>query len=730
MRSVVDRDLLAMCGAALLYELSADSRLKLRVSPDPPRRGRAASYRPMRLLGGCARRTSAMCGHGVQAAYDHTRHPHVQCEGSEAQVGVFIPLARAIPRPAGELLRICRALCHLALEELINTPLLVFATREQLMTWVFQESDPMGGAAGEAYANTLKSPGMQPEHVLAREAIQNSVDAGIEGQKVLVRFRHRFLTGSDKAKFAEAAGLHDIAARRKQLELATPNSLPTLKKHAIPLSLLYVEDYGAEGLSGDPHDKSSNFYRLLLSLGDRSKVRTGRGTGGSYGFGKSVYSSSSAIQTIFAYTRFIDASGAERTRLFGCGYYMSHEYKSRSYSGRAWFGTQVHADQLGRVVVDPLENRAADALAKKLGFELRRDGDLGTTILIVDATVNLSDIIVGVEDWWWPRLIQNKLDVEVVKADGVTSVPRPRRNEELRPFIEAFEIAIGVATPKAGTQKQNVLNRLKDMPLGTCGFVVAPLNEQGIPLVRTDRYNSVALIRAPLMVVAYKSFSETAPIVVGSFVAADEVDEVLKKSEPPAHDRWDPDSANLRDAEGAGKETVAAVLSRIKGGLKRFQGEAAPPAPPKQKRLTLLERALGTYFRPQTLGPTSPPLPVSSPLHLEFTAQPRAEAAEDGMLRLHSAFAVSLDPTAEEDAVRLRLRVNCPVLEDEGQEGEELRLLIQSDGVATQLDELDRHLLRFTLKKGCKAHFSVESEPYDPAWSVRLRPEIDQEESQ
>ena len=50
------------------------------------------------------------------------------------------------------------------------------------MSWVFQESDPMGGAPGEAYANTLKSTGMPPEHVLAREAIQNSVDAGIEGE--------------------------------------------------------------------------------------------------------------------------------------------------------------------------------------------------------------------------------------------------------------------------------------------------------------------------------------------------------------------------------------------------------------------------------------------------------------------------------------------------------------------------------------------------------------------
>lgn len=73
------------------------------------------------------------------------------------------------------------------------------------MSWIFQDSDPMGGAAGEAYANTLKSPGMQPEHVLAREAIQNSVDAGLDGEKVRICFRHVQLANAAKAAFVEAA---------------------------------------------------------------------------------------------------------------------------------------------------------------------------------------------------------------------------------------------------------------------------------------------------------------------------------------------------------------------------------------------------------------------------------------------------------------------------------------------------------------------------------------------
>lgn len=291
------------------------------------------------------------------------------------------------------------------------------------MSWVFQDSDPMGGAAGEAYANTLKSPGMYPEHVLAREAIQNSVDAGINGPKVLVRFKATSLIGDQKNQFIEGADLKTIAARADQLELQSPNCLHTLDHPRTALSLLYVE-----GLSGDPHDKSSNFYRLLLSLGDRSKGRTARGTGGSYGFGKSVYSSSSAIQTIFAYTRFkAEATGKENTRIFGCGYYASHEFKKNNFSGRAWLGSKRKTDASGRTVVDPLEGAAANEIAEVLGFDLREPGDPGTTILIVDAAVDLQEIVRGVEDWWWPRLIENKLMSRFTTIRASSTFRDPRR---------------------------------------------------------------------------------------------------------------------------------------------------------------------------------------------------------------------------------------------------------------------------------------------------------------
>lgn len=600
------------------------------------------------------------------------------------------------------------------------------------MAWLFHASDPMGGAAGEAFANTLKSPGMLPEHVLAREAIQNSVDAG-NGAKVEVRFRASVVKGAKKTTFVQAADLGRIAERSKELMLSGPNCLATLDKPQKELCLLYVEDYNAVGLSGNPHDKDSNFYRLLLSLGDRSKSRTALGsTGGSYGFGKSVYSSSSAIQTIFAYTRFKDGN-TERTRIFGCGYFVSHDFKKNPYSGRAWLGMPEKKDDKGRIVVDPIEGAKADELAAKLGFTLRKAGELGTSILIVDAAVDIKAIERGIEDWWWPRLIENKLDVVIQDSSGADHYPKPKKNPAIKPFIEAYDVAVGRAVAKSGVHKLAPFNKEGGLEMGRCGFVVAPLDPSGNVTVPPERVNSVALIRGPLMVVAYHPVSQANPAIVGAYVAPDEdvVEQLLRKSEPPAHDRWDPDSTNLRDADQKGHGIVQSILNRIKQHLRKFQTEAAPATPVKQRRMTQLERALGTYFKPSG-SPGNPPPPDTgpSPLHLEFSKAPYAEAAEGGMLRLKSVFTVRLDDTSEEDSVPLRLQMNCPVLEDNNEEGDNLPLSIVVEGVEAVNDEANPWTYRFTLPKNGKAKFKVESAPYDPAWTVRLRPDIDRMEAQ
>jgi hypothetical protein len=115
-------------------------------------------------------------------------------------------------------------------------------------------------------------------------------------------------------------------------------------------------------------------------------------------------------------------------------------------------------------------------------------------------------------------------------------------------------------------------------------------------------------------------------------------------------------------------------------------------------------------------------------LHLEFTEQPYAEAAPGGMLRLKSSFTVRLDSKSDEDEVDLRVRIGCPILEDEGQEGDDLGLKVAVQGAKAIVDKEDPLLYRFSLAKGDKIKFKIESEPYDTAWTVRLRPDINREQ--
>lgn len=592
------------------------------------------------------------------------------------------------------------------------------------MEWVFENSAPMGGAAGEAFTNTLASSGMPPAAVLAREAIQNSVDARVKGeQKVAVDFVVKTLVGAKKAAFATTAGLQSIGGRSGQLDLKKPNCLAELAKGTVPLNLLFINDYGTTGLAGDPTNPDSRFFRFLLSLGDGGKEHDEHGTGGSYGFGKSVYSSNSGILTIFAYSRTIDEKGKPLSLLFGCGYYRKHKHAGKHFTGRAWFGhdiTPKHA--LAQQVVVPLRGQEADSIAQKLGFEVRGETKLGTSVLIVDAMVTPEEILGGVEDWWWPRLMANQLDVRVIDVNQNVTLPRPRKRPDLQPFIEAYELATGKSPPNGKTDFQRHFQKLDKLSIGDAGFKVLLKNENDEFVVDETRIDSVALIRSTLMVVAYhRTWNVASPSMVGAFFADDAIDDVLRASEPPAHDRWDVGARRLQDQTGNKRLIVKRVLENIRRHLKACQSSASPPPPPRPKRLTILERTLASFLTPTKAGTSYQGGSSTAPIHLIYDQEPRAEAAGD-KLRLRAVFTVKLKSEWDVDTLHTRLRVTCPVIED-GQAGETIGVSIKSSA-SVKDDSTKEGWQSFKLGKSA-VKFECVSETYDPLWTVRFVPEVE-----
>ena len=150
--------------------------------------------------------------------------------------------------------------------------------------------------------------------LLAREAIQNSVDAAAEpGREVEVRFEERMLDGDDRRRFKAAAQLEDIGRRADVLQLPETNMFTSADD---PLRVLYVVDRGTTGLSGDPAGSGSKLRKLLMEIGGSRKTEEAH-TGGSFGFGEAVYGGSSRIATIFAYSRTRDERGQPLSVLMG-----------------------------------------------------------------------------------------------------------------------------------------------------------------------------------------------------------------------------------------------------------------------------------------------------------------------------------------------------------------------------------------------------------------------------
>ena len=138
--------------------------------------------------------------------------------------------------------------------------------------------------------------------LLVREAIQNGVDAGDAlggpGRRVTMRFN---IGKFDRGRFnAFFEGVSE-----------------TLDKRFIEDSYDYISiaDKSTTGLTGNPRDPKSNFYKLLYSIGRNDKSAD---AGGSMGLGKTVYNRTSEIGMAVYYSRIQLDNGNYEERLAAC----------------------------------------------------------------------------------------------------------------------------------------------------------------------------------------------------------------------------------------------------------------------------------------------------------------------------------------------------------------------------------------------------------------------------
>lgn len=589
--------------------------------------------------------------------------------------------------------------------------------------WYFPKDHPGVTVNSSAFRNTLTASGFDISEVLAREAIQNSVDAALKGRKPRVCFRLETFEGEKKKNFVAALGLrNDEWERRKNFQFYKKAELRELVSPREPITLLYIDDFETCGLYGDPYSKNSESHlkRLLFELGNDSKAASSGASGGSFGFGgKSVFLVSGRHPIVIAYSVFdpkMDDRGAY-AQLNGVGYLENHDLDGESFTAYPEFSKHTET-KVGR---SPWIDEEAEILATQLGFVRRSRRDTGTSILIPGATVTIDAIRRAIELWWWPRIVSNELDIELYE-DGIEQPPpRPRSRPELKAYIECFLAIEGGASRRVDVSEV----RWGSRTIGRLALRLrddSPSDDDDDESEDEGARNGIALIRSPRMVVDYHQGVHRRVVPTscqGVFVADPVIDNTLRLSENAAHSVWDSKSERLHSIED-GASLVQELLKAIRKRAREYAKHAQPPVLASNLRVPLLENFLAEALRSGRKGSIVPPAePV--PVRMK-NVEPRREFRGRDLFLIGSP-TVELD--ASSPARRAIIKVTC-VPKEEGRSSWTDKIPVRfADSTAKNGDD---HI-EYLLLPGQPIRVDFEVGPYNPEWSIDFRLDVEFPES-
>ena len=491
------------------------------------------------------------------------------------------------------------------------------------MAWNFIQSNPNGFDRKDTSKSTVQSSDLSPLQIFVREILQNSLDNNLsESDPVRVSFEIIYLTGDEKINFIATMGWgqlqpHLRASRDRMIEIRGGSMLSNpeeLDNPEIPLKLLFIHDYETKGLIGAEMPKEAEntpgphcFVGLCRNTGDNQKGE--EASGGTNGFGKTVLWKTSRIGTVLFYSRLSNPYKDHSRRFFGQTRLEGYSLNDESYRGVGFYGTLENNLSLS------IYDDQADGLAAQLLFNTRREGEYGTSMLIVgfddpecDDDIETPDntataMIAAAEEYFWPAIIDGRLSVRCgFKSNGTMEWlnAAPQNREELISFIEAYQAIKGVET---GTSLISVDNFEAKIPAGPSESeeaadtnVYVAIKKESEDSNSTKYRNRAALIRGAGMVVGYAKSTRAlggedfSCVVVSGRACPDgnkenkRSEKLLAYSEPVTHDAWRPDSDNIRACNWWGAATAVrkivdgykTIISKRTGRETKHTGDAAP----------------------------------------------------------------------------------------------------------------------------------------------------------
>lgn len=508
-----------------------------------------------------------------------------------------------------------------------------------------------GDIDGEGSKRLLGRPDMDLPNLLIRETAQNTWDARLPGKVPTFNVHLHTITGQawDVLKWnilpgdATGLGLKELLNRG-------------------PVRVLEISDRNTKGLAGPTRNDRktegvpTDFIDFVLSVGAPRDVHLG---GGTYGFGKTASYLASSCGTMVIWTRTKTLTGELEDRLIGSAIGPSFSIDDQRFTGRHWWATpHSHVGWSGASVQPIIGDQAAETARHVFTTDFTGD-ETGTSLLIIDPIAEGSDEDL-VESWraaiirnLWPKLIDDQEDsrkMAINLSHESKLIPIWKNSEKRITDVKAKALeAVRLAQGQSDTHS-------------TGGVIVVPiswgkarrlLGHVGLARVippstdpDSDGSNRITYMRHEAELVVKTDLATQpntgAPGWVGVFKPVSDMDDVFARSEPAAHDSWNPEGLMAPQE----KSFVRVALRDIKKEVKEYvEPKPSGPSHDGQSPTGLLSNSLagltgsasGARIVPEPGRTHAQSTRLHKPRVAVLGAEPLVRSAEERSLGVQSA---------------------------------------------------------------------------------------------
>ena len=391
-----------------------------------------------------------------------------------------------------------------------------------------------------------------PIKSLAREIVQNSLDAALDGKMAIVEFKSFFL---DKKDFPDGEQLVEILGKCNDFAVSLnnikaqsffANALRTIGLDKIPF--LRISDFNTRGLKGSNQERGTDWSNLVRSTGSSNKQGE---SGGSFGIGKGAPFACSAIRTVFYSTLDCDglkaSQGVSRLTSFVRGKF--DDGTDDIAQGVGYWGEQEAHKILP----------STDMITLDSSFHRESSGTdiyiAGLREEIYDGIEELQNTIINeVLDGFMMAIWQGNLEVHVnsfvINKTTLSSVI-----ERFGAFIPPATVMLYNLLVSPLLQWEDIPIKISNIPIGSVKLAIG---------LRHDGNNKITMVRSTGMKIFDKAgLCPTMRFIGIALIEGRELNEWLIKLENPSHNKWEPNRHNPPTS----KKLLNTIFEQIKEKL-------------------------------------------------------------------------------------------------------------------------------------------------------------------